>query len=107
MRDARRQLGERLGRGELDLAGCLDVAAGAAWSSTSLRFVLESLPGARRTDTRRTLSSLGLDPDAPIGSLSSSERGVVLATFPLARPTPSAPPAESAGAAARDAGADR
>lgn len=52
-------------------------------AETKLQFVLESLPGARKTDTRRELDRLGLGPLTRLGALDESQRSVLLATFPL------------------------
>lgn len=46
-----------------------------------LLWVLESLPGARKSDTRRALAALGLDGDRAISDLSPQERATVLDRF--------------------------
>jgi guanylate kinase len=60
----------------LDRAGS-DELVGAV----RLGWALESLPGARKVDTRRQLGHLGLDPARPLDSLSQIERAVVLEEF--------------------------
>jgi hypothetical protein len=49
-----------------------------------LLFLLESLPGARKVDTRRHLERLGLDGDVPVSSLDGPTRALVAREFPLA-----------------------
>ncbi len=46
-----------------------------------LLWVLESLPGARKIDTRRTLGRLGIDGDRPIATLDEATLRTVRATF--------------------------
>lgn len=48
-----------------------------------LLWVLESLPHARKVDTRRKLNELGLSESQPIGTLSSEQRSLLITTFPL------------------------
>ena len=48
--------------------------------------MLESLPGARKVDTRRRLADLGLDPATALEDLTPEVRSVLTATFPLERP---------------------
>lgn len=50
-----------------------------------LLWVLESCPGARKVDTRRTLAALGLDERLQLGRLSPDQRSVVLSSFPTDR----------------------
>jgi hypothetical protein len=45
--------------------------------------LLESLPGARKVDTRRHLLRLGLDGDLPLSELDDGIRQVVLREFPM------------------------
>lgn len=61
-------------------------------AAVRLGWVLESLPGARKVDTRRRLGALGLDPAAPLGALDAADRRTVLAEF--------AGPGDSGGVAA-------
>ncbi len=51
-----------------------------------LLWVLESLPGARKSDTRRMLTRLGLDGDRPIASLDDEERRLIGEIFDPASP---------------------
>lgn len=46
-----------------------------------LLWVLESLPGARKIDTRRTLGRLGVDGDRSIGNLDDATLRTVRSTF--------------------------
>ena len=55
---------------------------------TKLLGVLEALPGARKTDTRRTLEELGISGSSRLGSLSDDERSRLLGTFPLGAAAP-------------------
>lgn len=48
-----------------------------------LLWVLESLPHARKVDTRRKLEELGMSESQPIGTLSNEQRSLLLSTFPL------------------------
>lgn len=94
LRSGATTLGELVGR----------IATDELTAEVRLLWTLESLPGARKTDTRRTLDRLGLDGDRPLGSLTGGELDTVLSTFPL-DPLPTADPAERAGQA--DPGAHR
>ena len=57
-------------------------------AETKLLGVLEALPGARKTDTRRTLEGLGISGSARLGVLTDQERSLLLATFPLVNAVP-------------------
>jgi hypothetical protein len=57
-------------------------------AETKLLGVLESLPGARKTDTRRTLDRLGVPGDVRLGSLTVEQRRSLLESFPLAAVRP-------------------
>jgi hypothetical protein len=46
-----------------------------------LLWALESLPGARKIDTRRRLAALGIDAAAPLAQLDGDQHAVILATF--------------------------
>jgi hypothetical protein len=81
-RDARRQLRHDLSTASTTLAEVLGRAPlDPAVGRVKLLFVLESLPGARKTDTRRTLARHGVVADAPVGSLSDAERARILGWF--------------------------
>ena len=83
VRADRTTLAERLTSGACSLEECLDSAPTSPWGVTNLLFVLESLPGARKSDTRRALSRLGVDGDVAVGDLTAADRARLLAEFPL------------------------
>lgn len=58
-------------------------------AETKLLGVLESLPGARKTDTRRVLDGLRIPGSTRIGALTDVQRATLLGTFPLDPSTPS------------------
>lgn len=94
VRAERARLSERLAGGDLDLSTCLATAPDAPWSATTILTVLESLPGARKVDTRRALEQLGVDPGTAVGELDDATRRAVERTFPLGvRPVGDLPPA--------------
>ncbi|MHB1138776.1 MAG: integration host factor, actinobacterial type [Microthrixaceae bacterium] len=81
-RRARHDTREQLRDGELALAQVLDAAAtDELVGELKLLWVLESLPGARKVDTRRRLGELGLREAARLRSLDEPTRRVVLDTF--------------------------
>jgi hypothetical protein len=86
VREDRAELAERLGSGELSLGHCLDAASSAPWGRTTVLFILESLPDARKSDTRRALSRLGVDGSLAVGELSPVQRQRLVAEFPLGFP---------------------
>ncbi len=86
VRADRADLADRLGSGELPLSGCLVAASGASWGRTTVLFILESLPGARKSDTRRALSRLDIDGALAVADLTPAQRGRLLAEFPLDLP---------------------
>ncbi len=78
-----------LADGTQDLPALLGAVTDDAFlSETKLLTVLEALPGARKTDTRRTLEGLGVAPGTRLGALTDEQRSLLLATFPLDRPAP-------------------
>lgn len=83
VRSQRAALGEALNRSDLTLTECLEQAPNAPWASTSIGFVLESLPGARKVDTRRALGQLRVDPRRPVGGLDVGEARRIRSVFPL------------------------
>lgn len=88
-RGARARLREALSSAATTLPEVLsDARVDPMVGSVRLLFVLESLPGARKTDTRRVLAELGLDGDRPIGGFDDDERALLLASFDPARPVP-------------------
>ena len=73
--DGRTSLSEALELGTVDpLVGLVKVLV-----------VLEALPGARKVDTRRTLTALGLDGRTPLDALDGPRRDLLVRTFPLGR----------------------
>ena len=70
-----------------DVLGGADGADAELLAETKLLGVLESLPGARKTDTRRTLDELRIPGSTRIGALTGAQRATLLATFPLAPST--------------------
>lgn len=87
-RAARHGVREELSEGRRDLAGVLEAAhADPFVGLVRLLWTLESLPGARKTDTRRRLDELGLDGTTPIGALDASQRRALLEAFPLGEPS--------------------
>lgn len=84
VRKARAALRRDVGAGRCDLADVLDRAAtDPLVGQVRLSFLLESLPGARKVDTRRHLLRLGLDGDLPLSELDDGIRQVVLREFPM------------------------
>lgn len=83
-RSTRHRVRRELGEGTVALADVLAARhADELVGQLRLLWVLESLPGARKTDTRRTLERLGLDGDRPLAAQSPAELETVLASFPL------------------------
>jgi hypothetical protein len=82
-RAARRQVRHDLSTGIVELPEVL-VAAGSDrfLSTVRLLWVLESMPGARKIDTRRTLAHRGIDGELPLGELTDAERSNVVTLFP-------------------------
>ena len=86
VRARRAQVLGDLGAGRTDLMSVLDHAdADPLVAAIKLLKVLEALPGARKTDTRRALADLGVDGQRRLGELSIAEVAAVRETFPLAR----------------------
>lgn len=85
VRQARTDLREDLGSGRVQLPDVLE-QPGDLVAGVTVQYTLESLPGARKVDTRRRLAELGLDPATPLGDLAPEVRSVLVATFPLERP---------------------
>ena len=81
-RDVRHGARAALRSGTTSLADVLaDAAHDDLLGRLRLLWVLESLPGARKIDTRRTLGRLGLDGDRSIATLDDATLGTVRATF--------------------------
>lgn len=84
VRDARAELRRAMQAGERRLDEVLAAATQDPMvAPVRLLYVLESLPGARKVDTRRHLDGAGIDGDAPVGDLDPAVREQVLADFPL------------------------
>ena len=83
-RAARSALAESLSDGSRSLGEAVARACDEPWGSATLLFVLESLPAARKVDTRRALRRLGLDGDVSINELDAAARDLVVNEFPLA-----------------------
>ena len=75
----RAELSRDLAAGVASLADVL--APGSGSGGVTLLFVLESLPGARKVDTRRALASLGLPERVPISSLSDDQVALISTEF--------------------------
>ena len=86
-REFRDALYASLSGGTLSLADALG-SDDELTAETKLLGVLEALPGARKTDTRRTLDTLGVPGSVRLGALSDEQRSLLLATFPLAYSVP-------------------
>ena len=73
-----------------------DVLGGASTdellAETKLLCVLESLAGARKTDTRRTLDALGIAGSTRLGALTAEQRTALLSVFPLDTSAPEQEP---------------
>ncbi len=81
-RSTRHEVRRALGAGETTLD---EVLAGAATDpllgQVKLQWVLESLPGARKIDTRRRLAELGLDDVGSLSQLDAGQRDLVVSSF--------------------------
>ncbi|MFZ4668016.1 MAG: hypothetical protein ACOYML_01865 [Microthrixaceae bacterium] len=82
-RTARDSLARSLAEGTASLREVVGRACDEPWGSATLLFVLESLPAARKVDTRRALRRLGLDGDVSVCDLDAAACDVVLREFPL------------------------
>lgn len=84
----RAELSRDLAAGVASLADVL--APGSGSGGVMLLFVLESLPGARKVDTRRHLDRLGIDGSLLVRDVDAVQRTALLAEFPLDAPDTSA-----------------
>ncbi len=84
VRRARTDLRDALGSGRVHLPDVLE-QPGELVAGVTVQYALESLPGARKVDTRRRLADLGLDPATALEDLTPEVRSVLTATFPLER----------------------
>ncbi len=81
-RETRHAVRAELADGAVTLPEVLDRAAhDELTGAVRLGWALESLPGARKIDTRRRLDELGLDGATPLGALDEADRKVVLDAF--------------------------
>jgi guanylate kinase len=81
-RATRHQVREELASGASTLAEVLDRAGtDELTAAVRLGWALESLPGARKVDTRRALDALAIDGDATLGALDDGTRRTVLDRF--------------------------
>lgn len=81
-RTARHATRRRLAGAEVSLAQVLDAAdADPFVAQIRILWLLESLPGARKTDTRRKLARLGIDSRAAAGSIVGDLRSTVIEQF--------------------------
>jgi hypothetical protein len=86
-RAARHDTREQLRAGATTLTEVLDRAlTDELIGEIKLLWVLESLPGARKVDTRRTLGQLGLDEGARLRTLDATTRQLVEQNFAAATP---------------------
>jgi len=86
-RGARHEVREQLGAGRRSLADVLAQAhRDELIAQVKLLWTLESLPGARKVDTRRTLAAMGLDEARRLGTLDTATTEQLLAAF--AAPVP-------------------
>lgn len=97
-RATRHEVREQLASGDRSLSEVMDRArSDELVGAVRLGWALESLPGARKVDTRRALDALAIDGDAPLGALDDGTRRTVLDRFA------SAARAADGAAALRDA----
>jgi hypothetical protein len=83
-RETRRLMREDLQAARTDLDAVLASATTDPMvGQVRLLWALESLPGARKTDTRRRLAELDLDPATPLEALDADQRATLLAEFPM------------------------
>lgn len=81
-REVRQSVRAELGAGRQTLHEVLERASlDDLVGAVRLGWALESLPGARKVDTRRRLAALGLEPAAPLGSLDEPTRRLLLEQF--------------------------
>jgi len=83
-RSTRHDLRDSMSNGHRSLRDVLDASrSDPLIAEVKLLWMLESLPGARKVDTRRTLTSMGLDEGARLGSLDDVTIDRILSAFPL------------------------
>lgn len=82
-RRRREELRRQVSSGRRSLLDVLASADTTDDGGVRLLFALESLPGARKVETRRHLARLGLSETAQLRDLTPEERELLLAEFPL------------------------
>lgn len=81
-RERRDELREQLAGGSVGLGDVLDRArSDELTGSVKVLWALESLPGARKVQTRRRLVELGIDGATRLGALSDEQRAVLARAF--------------------------
>lgn len=81
-RSTRQTVRSELAAGDTTLAELLTAAAtDPLVGQVKLLWALESVPGARKVDTRRRLATLGIVASAPMSQLDAEQRAAVLANF--------------------------
>lgn len=81
-RSRRHGLRAELASGAASLDGVLELGrTDPLVGAVKLQYVLESLPGARKTDTRRALAHHGLGAALPLAELTDPERSLVSSVF--------------------------
>ena len=81
-RDTRHGVRRALSSGSTDLDGVLRSAELDPFlGAVRVLWVLESLPGARKTDTRRALARLAIDGGLPLAALTDAQRGALRTQF--------------------------
>jgi hypothetical protein len=83
LRSVRSAVCSQLSAGSADLAEVMAARHDDAVGAVFLLGVLESLPGARKVDTRRRLAELGLSGAMPLAELDDAAVGLVVSNFPL------------------------
>lgn len=81
LRSVRASVCDQLAAGSVDLPEVLEARSDPAVGDIALLSVLESLPGARKIDTRRALSALGVPERVRLRDLGPEELEAVLAHF--------------------------
>ncbi len=81
-RSTRHEVRRALGAGDTTLVEVLAQATtDPLLGQVKLQWVLESLPGARKIDTRRRLTELGLDGVGSLSQLGPDQHDVVVSNF--------------------------
>lgn len=89
-RERRHEVREQLRTGQTDLASVLDRrSSDEHLSVVKVLWVLESVPGARKIDTRRALTAMGVDASTTLGQLDDATTTTLVERF--SAPTKDAP----------------